>query len=99
MISILAAADRGPAILHNADGLLLTAVILIIGLLAGSLAKKMKLPLLTGQIIAGILIGPAVLNLIGISEEKSLQGITNFAIGLIALTVGSHINFRRLHNS
>ena len=100
--SLLAASDasgHAPAILHGASGELLTSVILIIGLLAGTLSKKLKLPLLTGQIVAGILIGPYVLNLIGHAEEASLKAVTSFAIGLIALTVGSHLNFNRLHNS
>ena len=96
--NFLLAADN-PAILHGASGELLVSVILIIGMLAGVTAKKLKLPVLTGQIIAGILVGPYMLNLIGHTEEKNLTAGTSFAIGLIALTVGSHLNFQKLHNS
>ncbi|EDM27202.1 probable fructose specific permease-possibly phosphotransferase system component [Lentisphaera araneosa HTCC2155] len=96
--NFLLAADK-PAILHGASGELLVSVILIIGMLAGVTAKKLKLPVLTGQIIAGILVGPYMLNLIGHTEEKNLTAVTSFAIGLIALTVGSHLNFQKLHNS
>ncbi|WDE95659.1 PTS sugar transporter subunit IIA [Lentisphaera profundi] len=92
------AADK-PALLHGASGELLVSIILIIGMLAGVTARKLKLPVLTGQIIAGILIGPYVLNVIGHTEEKNLASVTSFAIGLIALTVGSHLNFQKLHNS
>ncbi|NQZ58688.1 MAG: PTS sugar transporter subunit IIA, partial [Lentisphaeraceae bacterium] len=77
----------------------LTAVIIIVGGIAGAIAQKAKLPALTGQIIAGVLIGGSGLGLLGHEEEKSLLAVTNFAIGLIAVTVGAHLNFRLLHNS
>ncbi|MCM8543041.1 MAG: PTS sugar transporter subunit IIA [Lentisphaeraceae bacterium] len=95
---LLAKAD-GAALLSGAGPLLLTAVIIVIGGVAGMLAQKIKLPALTGQIIAGIIIGTSGLHLLGHTEEKSLSSITSFAIGLIAVTVGAHLNFRLLHNS
>ena len=98
MGNLLAGAD-GAALLTGAGPLLLTAIIIIIGSFAGMLAQKVKLPALTGQIIAGIIIGTSGLHLLGHTEEKSLASITSFAIGLIAVTVGAHLNFRLLHNS
>ena len=35
----------------------------------------------------------------GPNQEQVMAPLTNFAIGLIAVTVGAHLNFRRLHNS
>jgi fructose PTS system EIIBC or EIIC component len=103
MDSFIAAANahtsHGDALLSGASPLLLTAVIIIIGGIAGVAAHKCKLPALTGQIIAGILIGSSGLHLLGHAEEQSLVSLTNFAIGLIAVTVGAHLNFRLLHNS
>ena len=96
---LAAGADYGPAILNGASPLLLTAVIIIVGGIAGVIAHKFKLPALTGQIIAGVLIGVSGLHLLGYEEEQSLSSITSFAIGLIAVTVGAHLNFRLLHNS
>jgi PTS system fructose-specific IIC component len=91
--------SHSEALLSGASPLLLTAVIIIIGGVAGLAAHKLKLPALTGQIIVGIIIGSSGLHLLGHEEEKSLVSITNFAIGLIAVTVGAHLNFRLLHNS
>lgn len=48
------------------------ALILLIGLLAGWLCKKVKLPSLLGMILTGILIGPYMLNLI----DNSILGIS-----------------------
>ena len=96
---LLSADSHAAAILSGASPLLLTAVIIIVGGIAGALAHKAKLPALTGQIIAGVMIGGSGLGLLGHEEEKSLLAVTNFAIGLIAVTVGAHLNFRLLHNS
>ena len=48
------------------------AVIMISGLAAGAICKKMKLPPLLGMLLAGILTGPFVLNLI----DGSILGIS-----------------------
>jgi fructose PTS system EIIBC or EIIC component len=97
--SLAAAKNLGPALLAGASPLLLTAVIIIIGGMAGVVANKLKLPALTGQIVAGVFLGVSGLHLLGQAEEQSLSSITSFAIGLIAVTVGAHLNFRLLHNS
>ncbi|MCH2207259.1 MAG: PTS sugar transporter subunit IIA [Lentisphaerales bacterium] len=96
---LAAGGGHGPALLNGASPLLLTAVIIIVGSVAGVIAHKFKLPALTGQIIAGVFIGVSGIHLMGHEEEQSLSSITSFAIGLIAVTVGAHLNFRLLHNS
>ena len=83
----------------NADPLLSLALILLTGVALGGVAKRLHLPSITGQILAGILIGHSVLNLL---DEESIHGlgpITHFALGLMAVTVGAHLNFRRLKNA
>ena len=79
--------------------LLLTAFLVICGTIGGYLAKRFGLPVLTGQIFLGIILGSSCLGILGHAEEKIMAPITQFAIGLIAMTVGAHLNFRRLHNS
>ena len=100
--SLLAAGSAStahPALLSGSGPLLLLAILIVIGTFAGNIASKFHFPALTGQIIAGILIGPSVPNLMGVGEEQIMTPLTNFAIGLIAVTVGAHLNFRRMHNS
>ena len=48
---LAAGGGHGPALLNGASPLLLTAVIIIVGGVAGVIAHKFKLPALTGQII------------------------------------------------
>lgn len=78
------------------DPLFTLALILVAGVAGGQVAKRFGLPGVTGQILAGILIGPAVLGLFHHPELQSLQPMTHFALGLIAVTVGSHLHLTRI---
>ncbi len=78
------------------DPLLSLAVILVAGMLCGQLARRVGLPSVTGQILAGIALGPAVLGVFHHGELAELQPLTHFALGLIAVTVGSHLQLDRL---
>ncbi len=83
----------------DAFPLLTLAVILVAGVLSGQLARRVRLPAVTGQILAGVAIGPSVLDLASIDAIHSLHPITNFALGLIAVAVGNHLNVKRLRNA
>ena len=85
--------------LDNAEPLLMLAVILLVGLVFGLGAKRLRLPSVTGQIVAGVVIGGAGLNLFGADAVHGLAPITEFALGLMAVSVGAHLNFRRLRNA
>lgn len=75
------------------------AIILVFGLIAGGLAKRVKLPSVTGQIAVGVMLGPALLGLFPPSLPESFRGLTEFALALISVSAGSHLNVRRLRNS
>ena len=84
--------------LPGADPLLILAVVLLAGVGFGALAKLMRLPGITGQILAGVLIGPAL----GVFDGESVRGLrpfTHFALELMAVTVGAHLNLKRMHNA
>ena len=78
--------------------LLVLAMILVVGVVSGALARRFKLPSVTGQILAGVCIGP----LLGVFDHNtvvSLAPFTSFALGLMAVAVGSHLNVARLSNA
>jgi len=79
--------------------LLILAVVIVVGVVFGSVAKLVRLPGVTGQILAGVLIGKAGLGLFEEDAVLGLKPLTYFALGLIAFTVGSHLNIRRLRNA
>ena len=85
--------------LHHAEPLLLLAVVLVAGIFFGALARLVRLPGITGQIIGGVLIGGAGLNLFGEASVAGLEPLTDIALSLIAVTVGAHLHVPRLRNA
>jgi len=90
-LSIEALRDAGP--------LLILAVVILVGASSGGLARRVGLPGVTGQILAGVAMGRAGLDLFGEASLRDLQPLTHFAVGLIAVTVGAHLSVRRLRNA
>jgi len=79
--------------------LLTLAVALVFGVGCGAVVRRMRLPAVTGQILIGIVLGPALLGWVDHEAVQSLRPITHFALGLIAVTVGSHLHFRQLRHA
>lgn len=84
--------------LAKAGPLFALAIVLAAGMLAGALARRLRLPGITGQILVGVGLGKAGLDLFG-ERLGALLPLTQFALGLMAVTVGSHLNLRRLRNA
>lgn len=93
------------SLLAGADSLLVLALVLLAGAAAGNLVRRIGLPAVTGQILAGILLGPSLALEFGLRPVfdlamiDRLQPLTTFALGLVAVTIGSHLNFDRLRNA
>jgi PTS system fructose-specific IIC component len=85
--------------LTGADPILILAVVLVIGVAFGAVARRVKLPAVTGQILAGLLIGKVGFEVFDADSIAGLQPITHFALGLMAVSVGAHLNIRRLRNA
>ncbi len=64
--------------------------------LAGALVGDLKLPRITGYILAGMLIGPAILGLVEQADVERLKVIDDIAISLIALSAGGELRVRDL---
>ena len=75
------------------------AVLLSIGLLFAKIAQLLRLPSVTGFILAGLVLGPSCLNYItGDTVGHQLDHFTQIALMLIAFGIGEHIELRRLGN-
>ena len=80
--------------------LLALGAILVAGILGGLLARRCRLPGVTGQILAGIGLGALVRGTgTDVDIIHDLRPVTHFALGLIAVTVGAHLDLRRLRNA
>jgi len=80
--------------------LLILSVILLAGVLGGWLARRLHVPTVTGNMLAGIFLGPACLDLFaGLDVATELKPLSTFAMGVVTVSVGSHLSYRRIHNA
>ena len=75
--------------LLGAHPLFAIGILLFVGFLLAKLAARLRLPEITGFIVAGILMGEAVTGIIPRTMSGDLSLVTEIALGLIALTVGA----------
>jgi Kef-type K+ transport system membrane component KefB len=66
--------------------------LLLSAFFAGDLCESLRLPRLTGYILAGIAAGPGVLNLVTTVTTGNLKIFNGIAIALIALTAGVELD-------
>ncbi len=72
------------------------AIAMIAGLLMTRVVKLIHLPNVTGYLIAGLLIGPFCLNLLGNETLETLDVLTVAALGFIAFSIGSEFKLAHL---
>ena len=73
------------------------AVLLATGLLCAKIVQLIKLPSVTGFILAGLILGPSGLGLLTMeSIGHRLDHFTQIALMLIAFGIGEHIEIRKL---
>jgi len=79
---------------------LVVGILILAGFAGDWVGKFFKLPHVTGNILGGIVVGPTCLGLIGTHEQlHDLQPIATFAMSLVAVSIGGHLSYRRIHNS
>lgn len=80
--------------------LLAIALIFAAGYPAGLVARRLGLPAITGQILAGVLLGPSAFGVFEATLVRDdLELIVLFAMGLFTVAIGGHLSYRRLHNA
>ena len=72
------------------------AIILLLGLLAGFIFNKMKLPSLLGYVIVGILISPNLLNILDESILNISSDLRQIALVIILTRAGLSLNIKDL---
>lgn len=79
---------------------LVVGILILAGFAGGWVAKLLRLPHVTGNILGGVVVGPACLGLIGTHQQlQDLQPLSTFAMSLVAVSIGGHLSYRRIHNS
>lgn len=83
----------------SAQVILSLAVMLFSGFLMTRLTKLAHLPNVTGYILAGVLIGPCILNLIPETVQNGMDFVTDVALAFIAFGVGKYFKLGRLRKN
>ena len=76
--------------------LLSLSLILVLGMLAGWLCSKLRLPALMGMLIVGIIIGPSCLNILDASVLNISAQIRRIALIIILLRAGLNLKLEDL---
>jgi Kef-type K+ transport system membrane component KefB len=71
-------------------------ILLLVGYFLGKVVSFVKLPEITGYIIAGVVMGESVTGVFPLHMGESFTIITEIALGLIALTIGSEFSLVKL---
>ncbi len=83
--------------IHEVELTLGIALLLAAGMVFAKIAQMMKLPSVTGFILAGLALGPSCFGIISMeSVGHRLDHFTQIALMLIAFGIGEHIELRKL---
>jgi Kef-type K+ transport system membrane component KefB len=72
------------------------SIMLIAGVLMAKAVSIIKMPKVTGYLLAGLFIGPSFLNLVPESIAVNMGIITQMTLGFIAFTIGNEMNVTSL---
>lgn len=79
--------------------LLAFVITIVAGVLAGRAVEKIKLPAITGYVLAGIIIGPHVLGIVNTETLHALEIFTTIALGFIAFNIGAELYIPKVKKS
>ncbi|MFH0882255.1 MAG: cation:proton antiporter [bacterium] len=69
---------------------------ILLGLLAGKFAHRVKIPRVTGYLLVGLLLGPSSTGMITGSMVENLSVINDVALGLILFAIGNEFEWSHL---
>lgn len=69
--------------------LLKLGIIIVTGLIGGKAAHLVRLPNVTGYLVAGLFLGPSFLNLVTAQDAESFTIVNDIALSAIAFAIGS----------
>ncbi len=72
-------------------------ILIVIARLFGQIFRRFKQPAIIGEMLAGVVLGPSLLNFI--APTPALSGISEFAVFLIVLSAGLEMNFKEVIDS
>ena len=83
----------------NSHPLLSLGVLILAGYLFGRLCQLVRLPTITGYIVAGLLLSESVSGIVEHRTVASLAPVTEVALSFIAITIGGEFHFAKLRRT
>ena len=80
-----------------ANPLTALGVILLAGALLGDATERIKVPWITGCIVAGIVLGPQVGHVFGHADLSALDGFAQASLAVIAFNIGCQLSLAKLN--
>lgn len=74
---------------NTLDLILKISIVMLVGIFGGKLAEKVKLPNVSGYLVAGLFLGPSFFTFIDAEASASLTIISDMALSIIAFSIGS----------
>ncbi|MCR9292094.1 MAG: cation:proton antiporter [bacterium] len=81
-------ADLVAASTNQYDAAVAIGILLLASLLAGILADWVRIPKVTAYLLAGMVVGPSLLNAISVEHMQRLEPLTQLAMALVLLELG-----------
>lgn len=78
------------------DTTLVVGIILAVGLLMGEIAERLRLPKVTGYIVAGIILDPKVSHILPATFTDHTAFVTNISLSFITFLIGGTLTMLRL---
>lgn len=78
------------------QGIMFIGIIVTFGVVLGHAMSKINLPSIAGYVIAGIIVGPSVLDLIPSDVVEGLYPLTDVALAFLAFSVGTELFIPKL---
>lgn len=72
-------------------------ILIVVARLFGQIFRRFNQPAIIGEMLAGVVLGPSLLNFI--APTPALSGISEFAVFLIVLSAGLEMNFKAVLDS
>ena len=78
------------------DILFRISLIMVAGFIGGKLAKIVKLPNVSGYLVAGLLLGPSLFNFVNMADVNNFSVISELALAVIAFSIGSEFLIKEM---
>lgn len=72
------------------------SVLLLLGLLGGRLVRNLKMPMVVGFVIMGLILSPSLLHVIPDQLNNEFEIVKTLGLGMIALMIGGELELKKL---